>query len=33
LVLNLKRQFFEFLLVAPNAYLDLLYQRNWKVTW
>lgn len=28
LVLNLKRQFFEFLLVAPNTYLDLLYQRN-----
>lgn len=33
LVLNLERQFFKFLLVAPNTYLDLLYQRNWKVTW
>jgi len=28
LVLNLERQFFKFLLVAPNTYLDLLYQRN-----
>ncbi len=28
LVLNLERQFCEFLLVAPNAYLNLLYQRN-----
>jgi hypothetical protein len=29
----LERQFFEFLLVAPDTCFDLLDQRHWKVAW